>query len=560
MSYQTVFEELRQQNVFCDALLKFGEDEFSVHKVILCRASPYFRSMFQRWGNGEKDFTLHGITPKVMSLVLDWIYTKSITVSMENLQEVMMAADMMLLKKLVEICFQFMEDCMCPENCIGIWKFSNVVVSPKIRLLAQQFILRHFDEVVICDELQLLTANELSVFIEDDKLNVKNETTVFEAILHWTDHDLVQRRAEFPHLLTKVRFAQMPLEFVQNRVRNHALVRDDSNCIDNENPLHRARLPGAFLLAIGGWSDRNPTNSIEAYDFKVNRWANFKCIDERPRAYHGSVFFNGSVYSVGGFDGNEHFNIVRRLDLTTNTWHEMPPMYYRRCYVSVAVLNGCIYAIGGYNGQIRLNTAEVYNPQTNQWSMIAEMNKQRSDASCATLNGKIYICGGFNGNDVLNTAECYCAETNQWSYIAPMVSGRSGVAVVAYSNKIYAVGGYDGFARLRTVEAYSPSTNSWQQVASMATTRSNFGIGVLDNRIFAVGGFNGQTTTKKVESYNHLMDIWSIARDMRISRSALRCCVISRLDNLPENLEPCTYWQESSDSSDSENEFISDMD
>uniref|UniRef100_A0AAV2JIU6 Uncharacterized protein n=1 Tax=Knipowitschia caucasica TaxID=637954 RepID=A0AAV2JIU6_KNICA len=89
---------------------------------------------------------------------------------------------------------------------------------------------------------------------------------------------------------------------------------------------------------------------------------------------------------MGGFDGTEHFSSMRRLDLATRAWDEMPPMYERRCYVSATVLNGRIYAVGGYNGRVRLNTAEVFDPQTNRWSLIAPMNEQRCDAKCATLN------------------------------------------------------------------------------------------------------------------------------------------------------------------------------
>uniref|UniRef100_A0A3B3ZIB2 BACK domain-containing protein n=1 Tax=Periophthalmus magnuspinnatus TaxID=409849 RepID=A0A3B3ZIB2_9GOBI len=393
---------------------------------------------------------------------------------------------MLLLEKLGKICYCYMEDHMCPENCISIWKFCHVVLLHKTKDLAWRFIMSHFEE-------------ELSGFIEDDELDVKNETVVYQAVMHWTNYDLQQRRVDFPHVLAKV----------LTHIR-----------------LIRPRLPGAILLAIGGWSGDDPTNGIEAYDYKADRWVNVTNHQERARAYHGSVFLNGFVYCVGGFDGTEHFNSVRRLDLATRTWHEMPPMYHRRCYVSVAVLNGCIYAMGGYNGHIRLNTAEVFDSETNQWSQIPPMNEQRSDANYLHLWRFQWQC--------LQTAECYNPRTKQWSLIAPMTTRRSGVAVIAYGDYIYAVGGFDGNVRLRSVEAYSPHRNSWRPVASMMDTRSNFGIEVLNGRIFAAGGFNGFSTTYTVEAYDPLMDSWSVVCDMDIFRSALNCCVISGLPNMAD--------------------------
>lgn len=155
------------------------------------------------------------------------------------------------------------------------------------------------------------------------------------------------------------------------------------------NPPARPRLPSSILLAIGGWSGGDPTNGIEAYDIRADRWINVTNNLERPRAYHGAIFLNGYVYCVGGFDRVEHFNSVRRFDLTTHTWHEMAPMYFRRCYVSVTVLQGCIYAMGGFDGHARLSTAERYNPETNQWSLIAPMHEHRSDASCTALQDRV---------------------------------------------------------------------------------------------------------------------------------------------------------------------------
>ncbi|KAK7898361.1 hypothetical protein WMY93_019214 [Mugilogobius chulae] len=545
-----VIDEIRQKNIFCDAVLKVEDSEFPVHKVILCNSTEYFRAMFERWAKPEdREFTIRRISPKIMSLVLDWIYTKTIRLSCKIIQEVTLAADMLLLDELVEDCFQTMQKHMSLKNCIGIWAFSDVVISTTTRDLARRFILSRFEEVMDTEQFQQLTAYELTGFLEDDELNVKSETVVFQAILHWTYHDLENRRAEFSWLLSKVRVCELSFEFLENNVLNHVLVKDDVQCMSalssslqttyeaivNRGLLNSPfwpRIPASILLAIGGWTRGGPSNQIEAFDYKIGRWVDVTDHRERPRAYHGSVLHHGKVFCLGGFYQLEYLNTVRCLDLSTKSWHEMPPMYYRRCYVSVTVLNGCIYVMGGYNGQVRLNTAEVYDPQTNQWSLIAPMNGHRSDANCATLNGKIYICGGYTGTEILQTAECYCPETNQWTLIAPMSTLRTGVAVIAYRNHIYAVGGFDGNSRLRSVEAYNPSTDSWHQVAPMINPRSNFGIEVLNDHIFAVGGFDGVTTSCKAESYDPLEDTWSQVCEMNVPRSALNCCVISGLPNM----------------------------
>ena len=55
-----------------------------------------------------------------------------------------------------------------------------------------------------------------------------------------------------------------------------------------------------------------------------------KFASERPRAYHGVCFYEASMYIVGGFDGQNYFNSMRRLDLEALECHEEPPMNNRR--------------------------------------------------------------------------------------------------------------------------------------------------------------------------------------------------------------------------------------
>lgn len=94
----------------------------------------------------------------------------------------------------------------------------------------------------------------------------------------------------------------MTADYFMNNVKNNTLVKDNDDCkpiiisalkamydlnmngpsnTDFRNPLTRPRLPYAILLAIGGWSGGSPTNGIEAYDARADRWVN---VTRRRRA------------------------------------------------------------------------------------------------------------------------------------------------------------------------------------------------------------------------------------------------------------------------------------
>ncbi|XP_061653742.1 kelch-like protein 10 [Phyllopteryx taeniolatus] len=549
----SVYNELRLTRELSDAVIIVDKVEFHIHKIILCNSSLYFLELFQHGSTpDQKIYVIQGLTPPLMQLLIDFAYTGSVSVSEDNVKDLLIAADKFNITGIIQTCCAFLTEQLCPESCISIWQFSKNCHAPELQLNAYQYILYHFEAVTSSFELQQLSFQDFCKILDRDDLIVK-ENTVYEAILQWIAHAPGERGKNMAVLLAKVRLALTSQEFITISVLTNDLVQNSRKCLEMVafaarvmrqmkaysvsgycNLVARPRLPSGILLAIGGWSDANPTHLIEAYDVQADCWDYLVDHMQHPRAYCGAVFLNNSIYCVGGFDGAEHYNTVSCFDLNARTWQEVAPMHSRRCYVSVAVLKGCIYAIGGYDGRVRLKTAECYTPETNQWILIASMQEHRSNASCTVLNDKVYICGGFNGNEFLQTAEYYSPETNEWTVIAPMNSRRSGIGVIGCADYVYAVGGYDGDDRLASAEAYNPQTNNWILLPSMQCPRSNFGIEVVEDRLFVAGGYSGVSTTNHVEYYDLTTGLWSPASAMRISRNALTCCVISGFRNVTQ--------------------------
>ncbi|XP_077307111.1 kelch-like protein 10 [Lithobates pipiens] len=550
----TTFHELRLEDEFCDVTIKVDDAEFRAHKIILSVCSLYFRALLSgRWTENNV-YHIPGISPDIMTLVLQYIYTNAVYINFDNAQALLMAAEQFNILGLQWRCSDFLIGQLCPENCIGIGRFSRQVHCPKLHEKSHAYIRHHFHEIASTSkELLDLSLTEFEDLITKDDLVVKREEFVFEAVIKWIEHNPNDRRQYITTLLPKVRMALMRTRYLINKVMTNIHIQHNKECVnivigvlktkynlnangsswsDFMNPLTRPRLPSAILLAIGGWSSSDPTNAMEAYDCRVDRWVDITHDMESPRAYHGTAYLNGFMYVVGGFNGMDFFNSVRRFDPVRKIWQQVAPMNDKRCYVSTAVLQNRLYAMGGFDGHIRLKSAECYDPETNQWNLIAPMNEIRSDAKATTLNSKIYICGGFSGEEFHFTAEVYNPDTDQWSMIAPMRSRRSGVGVIAYGDLVYAVGGSNAGGRLRSAEAYNPANNIWTEIASMFSPRSNFGIEVLEDLLYVIGGFNGFETTFEAEYYDRKTDEWYGVHNMNIHRSALDCCILPGLPNV----------------------------
>lgn len=72
---------------------------------------------------------------------------------------------------------------------------------------------------------------------------------------------------------------------------------DDVDYINNY--LFRPRVPFTVLFAVGGWSAGSPTNFLETYDSRADRWLFSVDTDSSPRAYHGLCTLNGLIYMIG---------------------------------------------------------------------------------------------------------------------------------------------------------------------------------------------------------------------------------------------------------------------
>nr|CAH7722297.1 unnamed protein product [Callosobruchus chinensis] len=432
--------------------------------------------------------------------LLVYVYLRNLDITEENVYTLLITADYLSILGVIHLCSKYLEDNLGPTNCIGVLRFARNHFCRDLAKNTWRYIMRSFAQISTeSNEILSLSLAEIQEIINADDLNVKSEETVWETILRlYIDGEVVTPE------------------------------------------IARPRVPHEILFAIGGWSGGSPTNFIETYDTRADRWVKVEEVDPTgPRAYHGTAVVGLKIYVIGGFDGMDYFNSCRCLDAVAKSWKEIAPMHARRCYVSTTVLNEIIYAMGGYDGHHRQNTAEKYDHKTNQWSLIAPMNMQRSDASACTLNGKIYITGGFNGQECMHSAEVYDPEINQWSLISPMRSRRSGVSCIAYHGQVYVIGGFNGISRMCSGERFNPQTNTWTPITDMYNPRSNFAIEVIDDMIFAIGGFNdvdiiGVTTIYHVECYDEKTNEWYEATDMNIYRSALSACVIDELPNVQD--------------------------
>ncbi|XP_034945514.1 kelch-like protein 10 [Chelonus insularis] len=549
IEFPSAWSELRASHQFCDGIIKCaGRSYFPIHRPILSAVSPFFRALFinrlNRNAEGTNEVSINNVPGDIFSLILDYAYTGTCKVTAENVEQLLPFADQFQVQGVVQLCCQFLLQELKPDNCLGIYKFAKHYFCKDSNEKCKKYIYHHFKEIYKENsEFKELDHNELISILENDELNVRNEETVFEAIKSWVEVNEKERKEYLPMLLKCIRYKFINSDYISNNILSWKLIQNNQNCQEIFEPSNiksdlfsRLRIPYEILFAIGGWSEGSPTNFIETYDCRANKWFLSIHTDTVLRAYHGLCTLNNLIYVIGGFDGYNYFNTVRCFNPITKEWIEKACMYHVRCFVSVCTDDGIIYALGGCsNGPTRLSSAERYKPERNQWEMIPPMHRQRSDASAAALNHKIYIVGGFNGKEILRSCEVFDIESNQWSYIRSLSYPRTKMSLVAFGDDLYVFGGYDGLTRLTSVERYnSTERKEWEKVPRMSTARSNLAAVVLDEMIYVFGGYTGSVTTSSMEYYNPKTNQWSNSSSMNLNRCALGACVLSGLPDAKE--------------------------
>ncbi|KAL3984938.1 Kelch motif family protein [Acanthocheilonema viteae] len=270
----------------------------------------------------------------------------------------------------------------------------------------------------------------------------------------------------------------------------------------------RKSAAGVIFCVGGRGTSGDPFRSVEAYDWRRDRW--FSISDMNIRRRHvGVVSAQGKLYAIGGHDGTNHLSSAECFDPATNMWHTVASMDTRRRGIAVGALEGAIYAVGGLDDTACFLTVERYDIESDKWSGVEQMNVQRGGVGVAAVGKYLFAVGGNDGTSSLDSCERYDPLLNKWKLVASMQHRRAGAGVTVLDGCLYAIGGFDDNAPLPSCERYNPEDNTWTLLSQMSCPRGGVGVASMGGRIYAIGGHDGVRYLNSVEAYDPVTNQWS---------------------------------------------------
>eukprot|EP00058_Branchiostoma_floridae_P001008 XP_002586496.1 hypothetical protein BRAFLDRAFT_75135 [Branchiostoma floridae] len=220
--------DLQKNRVLQDVVIEVEGRRFPCHRLVLSAASPYFRAMFtsDMAESRQKTVVLQCVDASIFGEILKYIYSGTLHVSMDRVQPLYQAADLLQLDYVRDTCSSYMAMNVERSHYMDLYKFADIFSVNVVRKACLQMIRRNFVEVASSEDFYSLSINQLTEIISHDDLDVKEETTVWETVVRWVQYSREDRLHHLPSILPQIRFNLLTSDDTA-AILEHPLVKED---------------------------------------------------------------------------------------------------------------------------------------------------------------------------------------------------------------------------------------------------------------------------------------------------------------------------------------------
>ncbi|XP_078656149.1 kelch repeat and BTB domain-containing protein 2-like [Branchiostoma floridae x Branchiostoma belcheri] len=424
--------DLQKEGELQDVVLEVEGWRFPCHRLVLSAASPYFRAMFtsDMAESRQNTVVLQGLDADMFEEILSYIYSGTLHVSLDRVQPLYQAADLLQLDYVRDTCSSYMAMNVERSTCVDLYKFAEVFSVRNILNPCLQYIIKNFTEVSSSEEFCSLSVDQLTEIISQDKLEVKEETRVWEAVVRWVQHSREDRLQHLPSILPHIRFNLLTSDDTA-AILEHPLVREDhgsSEVIRNLDQTRNSKL----RPRIGMTTEMVLLSNIETMEDELLYMNPYECkyiscTEDIPDGALVTVTRDNDIYAlVNGDEEGTYFQLsMLKYNHADNVWEDAGMSSVAECEIvhsSTATLlevDGILYYLGADLGEVSaLVRMKRYDILKDQWRDCSQLvfDGKWDHGTAVSCGSYIYFITDFAMHRYDPSQDCWCKRTppNLW--------------------------------------------------------------------------------------------------------------------------------------------------
>ncbi|XP_077996667.1 kelch-like protein 23 [Glandiceps talaboti] len=426
--------------------------------------------------------------------LVEFSYTSRLDLADDNVELLLQAADRFQFQNVLTECEEYLMEKVTTSNCLGMQKFGCFYSCKKLTETAENYTMRHFDDVIQEEEFLQLEVEELLSYVMNENLHVKKDTHVVNSLLKWLDFDSSARLNQLPNVISTLGLTAQNHPNLDISGDHRGFLASLAGMKNFQLKIARKYKYKDVVLVCGGTNEM-PGQPYDVMCYEGNSWiqlADMPHIEDlcQVAAADDKMAVSDKLGNLCIYDSIEDkWELVQNPESTLKDGH------------SLVIMGSKTFLIGGHRMGQDIADVQCFDNSTGDWSKLTSLPVPVSCAVAVPYEDKIYV---------LTTSVFQCLDhfTEIWDIgTAPPVVIEAGGVGAKMNNKIY-------FLDSESTVSYTPATNTWCVLNKPSIPRVNFGLTVFKERLFVAGGHKNtnnyyiEETLESIEYYDDLEDVW----------------------------------------------------
>ena len=359
--------EMRKSRSLIDIIPVVEGVEFPSHVAVLASCADYFLALCDSTLlPKDRKVNVTNVTAQTFQKLLDFMYTGVITITPENVEDLLRGSSMLLMDKMKRKCSQYIMSLVNANNCLGILSISDELSCNELYNKALKVTEKYFSDISEHPDFLQLPYHLVKHLVASDSTSVASEDLIYFAVVNWVMYK-EERQKFFADLFLNIRLRFVNEKTFSSDLVHCPMIQASQECVER---LIEAQNIRADL--VKGTLNIPATNDDSS-------WL-------KPRLCMSDI---NVFIAVGGVHA-----VIYNAEMSS--WIQLSPVVTRHC-PGVGVLDNDIIIVGGSREWKRHCAGARYDPKRNQWLGMVSLNHKRSNLELVSLDGYLYAVGGYDG-------------------------------------------------------------------------------------------------------------------------------------------------------------------